>query len=117
MMVEILCSLLTGMPFGRDISRMYADPIEEKRYLGHFFAAMDIRRFVNLSDFKKRLQDLMDAVRKEPPKSPESPVLVPGDPEKQCHAVRMKEGIPVSGKAFDQYLELAREIDLNWPNN
>ena len=37
MMVDVLCGLLTGMPFGREISRMYADPIENKRYLGHFF--------------------------------------------------------------------------------
>lgn len=112
MMVEILCGILTGMPYGRNIIRMYADPIEAKRLLGHFYVAVDINSFIDLESFKDNLQAMINEVRQEPAKEVGKSVLVPGDPEKQEFAKRSKQGIPLSLAAFKDFKELAKEIDF-----
>jgi len=114
MIVEILCSLLTGAPNGRDILRMYADPIDQKRYLGHFFIAIDVARFEDVAIFKRRLRALIDAVRSEPPKSGDTPVMVPGDPEKRKLSRRLLEGIPISRAIFEEYRAIGGAIGFAW---
>lgn len=115
MMVDILCGLLTGMPFGGDVSTMYGEPISQKRHLGHFFVAIDISRFTTVDIFKKQLQDMMDAVRSEPAKNPEEPVMVAGDPEKKSFAIRIKTGIPISGVVYEKLLRISAEIGFQLP--
>ena len=115
MMIDILCGVLAGMPFGREITRMYADPIEQKRLLGHFFLALDPGRFIDERVFRERLQEMMDQVRREPPKDDAAPVMVPGDPEKKTFARRSAEGIPLSRTAYDKFAALAAEVGEAFP--
>jgi len=115
MMIEVLCGVLTAMPFGREISRMYADPIGQKRLLGHFFMAIDPARFMEPAVFRNRVQQLMDAVRAEPAKDPDHPVLVPGDPEKKVFAQRTILGIPLSDSAFESIQRLAAQVGAPLP--
>jgi ureidoglycolate dehydrogenase (NAD+) len=110
MMIDVLCGLLTGMPFGRDISRMYADPIESKRFLGHFFVAIDPARFGDAAQFRARMQEMMNRVRAEPAKDAEHPVMVAGDPEKTAFAIRSRDGIPMS----ETFLRFAEEAGERW---
>lgn len=114
MMVEVLCSLLTGMPFGRHIIRMYADPLEKKRQLGHFFMAFRIDSFISLEEFKLRMQQMMDEVRSEPAKDPTVPIQVPGDPEKRVAQQRTKDGIPLSQAEFEALSRISTECKLAW---
>ena len=113
MMVDVLCGLLTGMPFGRDISRMYADPIETKRSLGHFFLAISVERFMPLAQFKGRMQQLMDQVRQEPPRYESIPVQVPGDPEKHAGKQRLRTGLELSDGELDELSDSGREYGLS----
>lgn len=94
--VEILCSILSGMPDGHHLTPMYNSPLSEKRKLGHFFGAIDIGKFIEIDVFKKRLKNLVTDLRNEPAVDPSLPVLVPGDPEKHARAFRKKNGIPLS---------------------
>ncbi|MDP2106233.1 MAG: Ldh family oxidoreductase, partial [Desulfobulbaceae bacterium] len=85
LMVEILCSTLTGMPFGPHISKMFVN-LEKKRHLGHFVSAMSIEGFGEAGAFKLRLRQMLDELRAEPPLDQETPVMVAGDPEKKSFA-------------------------------
>lgn len=105
-MVEVLCSLLTGMPFGRDIPPMYTTPMDQRRYLGHFFLVLRTDGFVDLSEFKERMKALMDAVRREPA-SPGTQVKLAGDPEKEAMARRTRNGIPVDQATWSKFAALA----------
>jgi len=107
MMIEILCSLLTGMPYGRDICRMYDAPIENKRMLGHFFMVIDIESFEDKNKFKKRLKKLMNEIRAEPSKKGKK-VMAPGDPEKKQYKIRIKKGIPVDNVTLQKFYEIAK---------
>jgi len=115
MMVDVLCGLMTGMPFGRDISTMYKGPIEEKRYLGHFFMAMRVDGFVPLEEFKGRMKQMMDHVRSEPARDSAVAVQVAGDPEKRAERERRQKGIPLSGVELEELRSLAGRYDVGFP--
>jgi len=64
--VDVLCSLLTDMPYGDKISDMYGDDISQHRFLGQCYVAINIQSFIDVSFFERRLQEMADAVRGEP---------------------------------------------------
>lgn len=110
MMVDILCAVLAGMPNGDRVSKMFGDPLSEKRYLGHFFCALRIDAFREVAAFKAEMQEMADRVRAEPAIDPErAPVMAPGDPEKRAWAERVEQGIPVPKHVMAEILELAGE--------
>lgn len=112
MMIEILCGLLTSMPYGNNICRMYDDPIDKKRKLGHFFIAIDIECFEEKQRFKKRLKKMMDEVRKEPSKKGEK-IMVPGDPEKKEMKIRLEKGIPLDKVTLQKLRQIAKNINFD----
>lgn len=96
MAAEILCSVLSGMPYGPHIPKMFEAPLSAKRFLGHGLLALRIDRFEEPAVFKRRLAEMMRELRQEPPADPAIPVQVPGDPEKRVAEERIASGIPLS---------------------
>jgi len=112
LMVEVLCALLSGMPFGPHIPRMYDAPIEAKRNLGHFFMAIDIKTFVAPDQFRTRMQQLADELRREPAIQSETPVMVAGDPEKKIEARRKVEGVPLRPVDVEFFTQASKEYRI-----
>jgi ureidoglycolate dehydrogenase (NAD+) len=112
LMVEILCSLLTGMSFGSHISKMFEN-LGQKRHLGHCFGAINISGFQEVSLFKERLSLLVNELRGEPPLDPGLPVLVAGDPEKHTEQERRTHGIPVTESEFQKFSELRNTLGMD----
>jgi len=110
--IEIFCSLLTNMSYGPDIVSMFKAPISEKRKLGHFFGAINIGNFVEISVFKKRLKEFITRLRNEPALNPNFPVLVPGDPEKKTQEFRLKHGIPLAEQTVKKINDFIAEYNL-----
>jgi ureidoglycolate dehydrogenase (NAD+) len=116
LMVEILSSVLTGMPFGSLIPHMF--PLNsEKRYLGHFFMAIDPEKFQSIDVFKKRMTEMMEMLRSQKPSEGYDQVMVPGDPEKIMKKKRKKEGIPLSQEMIEDFKSIAKELKVDLPNN
>lgn len=99
MMVDILCSLLSGMPNGKDVTSMYESDggdLSQRRYLGQLICAIRIDSFEKPSVFKGRLQDTANKIRNQKVDIATGlPVMVPGDPEKKTAKTRLRTGIPV----------------------
>lgn len=112
LMIEVLCSILTGMPYGKEITSMYKDPIEKKRCLGHFFSAIRIDCFEEVNTFKKRMRQLLEDIRNQPRKYKDVVVQVAGDPEKTFFKKRSVEGIPVKLPDWEVFMEIGREYDI-----
>lgn len=110
MMVEILCTLLVGGPFDHELSHLYVPPFDEPRRVGHLFLALDPGSFGDAEAFRRRLSELLAAVRAEPAAG-EEPVLVAGDPETAAEADRRRHGIPLN----DTELERFRAVDAEAP--
>lgn len=113
MVVDMFNGLLSGMPVGRDVSEMYGEDISNRRNLGHYYAAFRIDAFVDVEEFKRRLQELAEDVRNEPRRDQETPNYVPGDPEKNSRNERMEKGIPVPKRDLEQFNTLASKYDVD----
>jgi len=116
MMVEILCALLAGMPLDHELSHLYAAPYDEPRRIGHFFLALDLAAFGDPESFRRSLSGLMACVREQPAAAGEGGeaagrVLVPGDLETECVAVRQREGIPLTAEESAFFASLNQEGD------
>ncbi|MEJ0022981.1 MAG: malate/lactate/ureidoglycolate dehydrogenase [Alphaproteobacteria bacterium] len=55
----------------------------------------DPARTSNLDWARREIEQVIAYVKQSPPQSPDHPVLIPGDPERQTMARRLREGIPV----------------------
>ena len=94
MVIDILCSVLTGMPWGPHINRMYTD-LGEPRRLGHFAQALDVERWMPLDVFKGRLAEMLREFGELPPAEGFERVYYPGQIEGEQRQRRAAEGIPV----------------------
>jgi ureidoglycolate dehydrogenase (NAD+) len=106
MMVEILCSMLAGGPFARELVPMYQN-LESKRNISHFVFVLDISAFTEVAHFKQMLANMAAQIRSLPAESPDTPVMIPGDPEKRAFAIRSQYGIPIDTSKFDEFLEIS----------
>lgn len=116
LMVEILCSLLTGMPYGPHIPKMFEAPMNEKRYLGHFVSAIRIDCFLDKEIFKNRLYELISELRNEPALDSNAAVQVAGDPEKKVAKERIKNGIPMTIMEYEHLKILMKTTKLALSN-
>jgi LDH2 family malate/lactate/ureidoglycolate dehydrogenase len=114
LMVEILCSLFTGMPYGPHIPKMFEAPMSEKRFLGHFVSAIRIDGFQEKRVFKKRLAEMIREIRNEPAFDKNVPVQVAGDPEKKYAQKRIKEGIPLNLVEYEAFRKISLEYKVKF---
>ena len=113
LMVEILCALLSSMPFGPHVGNMYKDPIDKKRNLGHFFMAIDVNSFVEISSFKNRLNELLNELRQQVRINPDMGIKVAGDNENIISLECKKNGIPLDKEEALIFLNLSKDYKLN----
>jgi LDH2 family malate/lactate/ureidoglycolate dehydrogenase len=104
MMVDILCALLSGGLVSKDILPMYTSPLNIQRRVSHFFMAINIEKFTELTTFKDSLQSLVDRVRALEPIDKNTCVQVPGDPEKKMFKERSLSGIPIEPSKLEEFL-------------
>jgi LDH2 family malate/lactate/ureidoglycolate dehydrogenase len=94
MIVEILCALLSGMPFDHELSHLYAPPYDTPRQVAHLFLAFELAAFGDPEAFRARLSRLLAFVR-EQEAAPGGRVINPGDLEREAERERTENGIPL----------------------
>jgi LDH2 family malate/lactate/ureidoglycolate dehydrogenase len=109
--VDVLSGVLTGMNFGKDISRMYADQIQKKRKLGQFYIIIKPDIFLKKNIFLERMQLMTNQIRKEP-SIKNKKVLCPNDPEIINEKKRRKYGIPIEKNLYKKILNLSESFNL-----
>jgi len=112
LVVEIFCSLLTGMPYGPHIPKMFEAPMSTKRALGQFVSAIRIDCFQDVDVFKKRMAIMVKELRGEPALDKDVPIQVAGDPEKKAASARSKSGIPLKENEYMVLKELGKEYGI-----
>jgi ureidoglycolate dehydrogenase (NAD+) len=111
MMVEILCALLAGVPFGLHVTKMYGE-LDKPRNLGHFMLAIDIARFTDLSLFRSQIDSFLNEIRSQEPADPARPPMAPGEPERLTAARREKEGVPLGEGTLGELNALAAQLGV-----
>ncbi|HNP06864.1 MAG TPA: Ldh family oxidoreductase [Cyclobacteriaceae bacterium] len=99
-MVDILTAVLSGAnwgPFAPPFALRQEIPTRSVgKGIGHFFGAMEIDGFMDVIEFKKRIDEWISVMRNTKPAKGIEAVLIPGDPEHQEEIKRKKEGIPLN---------------------
>jgi LDH2 family malate/lactate/ureidoglycolate dehydrogenase len=90
--IDILCGVLTGAGFGKYVNNMYEN-WSETQNVGHFFIAMDIRKFMPIELFKSRMDQYIAEIKAEPTAPGVKEILIPGEIEHRCTLDRMNNGI------------------------
>ena len=111
MIIDILCSILAGMPFGPHINKMYGE-IDRPRKLGHFVLAMDIDRLMPLNDFKSKVDEMVKEFNELPPADGFDRVYYPGQIEAECRARRAEKGIPIEPGLFQELVLLGEKCGV-----
>jgi len=114
-MVDILTSVLSGAnwgPFAPPFALRQEIPSRSVgKGIGHFFGAMEIDGFMDVTEFKKRVDDWIEVFRNTKPAHGKS-VLIPGDPEHQEEAIRRKEGIPLLPAVVNDLLDISKQTGI-----
>ncbi len=100
-LIDILCGPLNGMPYGPHIPAMYGD-MTARRNLGSLVVAVDPARFAGGTALAETVTQMAEEVRRQPPKSLDREVLVPGDPEYRTQRRREREGIPIDTALMEE---------------
>jgi len=113
MMVEILCSVLSGGAM--------ADEVGGIRFRGktvrvsQMYMAIDVARFMPLPEFTARVEKLVALMKSTPTAPGYDEVMVAGDPEWRTEAERRKHGIPIADGNWDALSKAAQRVGVAPP--
>lgn len=114
--VDIFSAVLSGANYGPWVPPFVAflnppdDPVGSG--IGHFFGAMRIDAFRPADEFKKHMDNWITRFRSAKTVAGHDRVLIPGDPEREISALRLKDGIPLNPKVVDDLKALATKLEL-----
>jgi len=110
-MVDILCAVLGGAPFGTDIR----DTETSSARVSHFFGAISIDRFRDPTDFRRDMDTMLQRLRQSPPADGCERVYFAGQKEFERESECAEKGIPLLAHTYDELCDIAREEGLTPP--
>ena len=102
--VEILSSALQGGAFLQAITGVN---------VGHFFMAIDVEAFTDLSSFKKTTGDILRALRNSKRMPGEPRIYTAGEKEHLAWLERKDRGVPLNKSLQDELVQMRDELGLS----
>lgn len=81
--------------------------------LGHFFGAMRVDAFRPADEFKWHMDNWIQRFRNAKPAEGYDKVLIPGDPEREMEAIRLKDGIPLVASVAEDLKIVGEKFGIN----
>ncbi len=108
--VEIVCAVLGGGAMASDVGSMR----QRGRRVGtsQSFLAIDIERFMPLTEFAARLKRFVADLKSAAPAEGYEEVLVAGDPEWRTEQERLHSGIPIPDEVWQTLSKLSSELGV-----
>lgn len=110
-LVDVLCGVLAGSAFGRQIGALY-DELDRPQQVGHFMMAIDIGRFVEVAAFLEAMGTLIAGLKASAPAEGFEEVLVPGEPEARAEARARREGVLIPTAVYQELQDLGRRLNV-----
>ena len=113
MMVEILCSVLSGGAMSTEVGgiRFRGKTVR----VSQMFMAIDVARFMPVEEFTARVEHLVKMMKSAPTAPGYDEVLVAGDPEWRMEAERLRDGIPIADGNWDMLMKTAARLNVPAP--
>ena len=114
--VDILSAVLSGANYGPWVPPFVAflDPPNDPvgKGIGHFLGAMRVDGFRPVDEFKSHLDNWIERFKSASTIDPDQKVIIPGEPELEAHAERLKNGIPLVDAVVTDLNELAKKLGV-----
>lgn len=111
-MVEILCGVMSGGNYLRDL-KFFKDGKPSHPRIGHFFMALDPSYFINIDSFKTRMDDLIVRLKATERAEGQGRIFVHGEKEFEEYDRRAENGIPLDHKTVESLSELSKEFSID----
>ena len=85
------------------------------RIAGVFLVAIEPRWLGDVDDYRSRVTETVAAIKRTPPATGVSEILVPGEPERRMRDQRNREGIPIPEATWQDLARLADRFQLKMP--
>jgi LDH2 family malate/lactate/ureidoglycolate dehydrogenase len=113
MMVEILCSVLSGGAMSTEVGGISFRGKTVR--VSQMYMAIDVKRFMPVEEFTARVEHLVNLMKTTPTAPGYDEVLVAGDPEWRTEAERLRDGIPIADGNWDLLLKTAARVGVAVP--
>jgi LDH2 family malate/lactate/ureidoglycolate dehydrogenase len=110
-MVDILCAVLGGAPFGPDL----CDTELSSARVAHFFGAISVDRFREPREFREDMDRLLRELRTSPPAIGAEQVYFAGQKEFEKESEHTRDGIPLLRKTYDEIRGIGEEHGVAAP--
>lgn len=110
-MVDILCAVLCGDRFGRQV---FDTPTSSAR-VSHFFGAIDIGRFRDIVGFKADMDQMLHDLRTAEPAEGAQRVYYAGLPEREKEDESRRWGVPLLEATYGMLTVLAEKLGVAPP--
>jgi LDH2 family malate/lactate/ureidoglycolate dehydrogenase len=116
LMVEVLSGVLSGAAIGPGVGSMYKNS-ERKQDVGHFFCLLDIAAFLDVEEFKGRLDKTIDEIKACRKRPGGTEILVPGERSHRTMMQNLARGISVEPVTLQELKALCQELRVEFNLN
>jgi LDH2 family malate/lactate/ureidoglycolate dehydrogenase len=113
LMVEILCSVLSGGAMANEVGGIRIRGRANR--CSQCFIAIDVARFMPVEEFTARVEKLVNTMKTTPAAPGYDEVMVAGDPEWRTEAHRREHGIPIEEGNWDVLAKTAARLQVALP--
>ena len=113
LMVEIFSGVLSGAAVGPAIGSMYKN-MDRKQDVGHFFCLLDVAAFMDVAEFKRRMDKTIDDIKSCRKRPGVNEVLVPGERSHQKAQQNLAQGIALDEATRKELKALCQELRIKY---
>jgi LDH2 family malate/lactate/ureidoglycolate dehydrogenase len=111
MVIGMLATLLSGASYGTELGNMVEGPRAGAD--GHFFVAIDVGFFVDIREFRRRVDAIVSQVRGSSKASGVERLFVPGELEAEFQKTYEAHGIPLAASTLNDIIESAKTLKVD----
>jgi len=113
--IDLLCGVMTGSNYGAHFPGFLADNLEEPTDVGSIFAAINVDSFMDLPEFKKRMNTSLQEMKNSAKAEGIRRIYIPGEIEFEMKAERLKNGVPIPEAVVKDFVALGEELGVPLP--
>ena len=109
--IDILSGILSGAQFGPYLNNMWNDFVNPQD-VGHFFAAIDISKFVGMDTFLDRIEKMAADIKALPKNPGIDEIFLPGEIEERRKRQAEENGLVLSDVVYQELLDLGKRYGV-----
>lgn len=112
LIIDVMCACMAGGNNSRQIPRMFENPTEPSG-VGYCMGAIDIRKFLDVEEFKARTDEMFDELKAGTPAPGFSQIMIPGEIEYNLARKNEAEGLEISPATMKEFEALAGRYQVS----